>query len=347
MSRIQYHAFGFCVLALVYSSAADAASPIPTQSPAIVEHALDRYWDESLSGGPPKDGIPSIDDPRFQGAEQADRWLDDDDQIIGLYHNGRARAYPQSILVWHEIVNDKFGDDALAITYCPLTGTALGFKRGEDELGVSGRLVNSNLIMYNRETDTYWPQILGAGIHGPQKGQGLQEVRVIWTDWASWQARHPDTEVLSRRTGHARNYRRDPYGGYGPKTGYYAGGGTVFPVFERSERFTEKHEVFGFRTADESVAVDPAVLADAGTLRYEGKQDDFLIIHDPELDTGWIFRAPRGELPDDEELANVTFKASGPASPALDKLEAVNGFEAMWFAWYAFYPNTAVIDALE
>jgi hypothetical protein len=343
MSARRYAALFLVATGLVLSGFVGAQS-IPTQDPATVHETLDRYWNDSLAGGPPKDGIPSIDDPRFESAGQADRWINDEDRVIGVYRNGTARAYPQSILVWHEIVNDDIGDESIAITYCPLTGTALGFELGDDELGVSGRLINSNLIMYNRRSDTYWPQILAAGVQGPQKGRGLREVRVIWTDWAAWRSRHPETEVLSRRTGYARNYRRDPYGGYGPKTGYYAGGGTLFPVFERSDRFSEKYEIFGFRTAEEAVAIDPAVLAKAGIVRYEGTSADFLIIYDPDLTTGWVYQAPRGGLPDDTALGDLTFGASGPRSSALSDLAEVNAFEAMWIAWYAFYPDTAVID---
>lgn len=321
------------------------ASTIPTGEPATVQESLAKYWDESLSGGPPRDGIPSIENARFEDAGQADGWLEDGSRIIGIYRNGQARAYPQSLLVWHEIVNDTIAGDAIAITYCPLTGTALGFERGEDELGVSGRLVNSNLIMYNRASDSYWPQILAAAIQGPQKGQGLVEVRVVWTDWASWKSRHPETEVLSRRTGYARNYRRDPYGGYNPRSGYYAGGGTLFPVFAQSDRFPGKHEILGFRTSDEAVAIEPEALVRAGHLRHEGKSADFLILHDPGLDTGWVFRAEPGNLPHGNALEEVVFAADGPSGDALAELEPINAFEAMWFAWYAFYPDTVVIDS--
>ena len=328
-------------LALVGPAMADS---VPTGQPELVHESLDKYWDESLSGGPPKDGIPSIDEPRFESADQADGWLEDGSKLIGLYRNGQARAYPQSVLVWHEIVNDTIGGDQIAVTYCPLTGTALGFERGRDELGVSGRLVNSNLIMYNRATDTYWPQILAAGIQGPQKGQGLNEVRVIWTDWASWKSRHPETEVLSRRTGFGRNYRRDPYGGYNPPSGYYADSGVMFPLFAQDDRYPDKHEILGFRTADKAVAIDPEALARAGHLRHEGETADFLILHDPGLGTGWVYRALPGDLPDDAALADIDFTAAGPAGKVFEDLEPVNVFEAMWFAWHAFYPDTIVID---
>lgn len=336
---------GCCLLVLSMTLAGPVeAQVLPTGQATLSEQPLAQYWERSLSGGPPKDGIPSIDNPRFESADQADAWLDNDSRVVGIFLDGQARAYPQSLLVWHEIVNDTIGDKNIAISYCPLTGTALSFERGQDELGVSGRLVNSNLIMYNRATDSYWPQMLATAIHGPQQGEGLKEVRVIWTDWASWKARHPETEVLSRRTGFARNYRRDPYGSYDPKSGYYAGGGTLFPVFAENDHFPIKHEILGFRTTDQAVAVEPSALAAAGLLRHDSENGDFLIIHDPGLGTGWVYRATGGELPSDEDLADLSFTAQGPVSKGLESLEQINAFEAMWFAWYAFYPDTFIID---
>lgn len=318
----------------------------PTQAPPLVSDSLARYWEQSLSGGPGKDGIPSIDDPQFVSAEQADAWLDPGARIIGVYQNGQAKAYPQSIMVWHEIVNDTVGGRKLSITYCPLTGTALGFARGETEFGVSGRLVNSNLIMYDRATDSHWPQILAAAVQGPHKGRGLTQVRVFWTTWARWRGRHPDTRVLSRDTGYMRNYRDDPYGSYNPKRRYYAENSSVlFPLLHESDLYPPKREVFGFRTAEAAVAVNRDALAENGILRYRGSNADFLILHDPGLNTGWVYRAEPGRLPADEALQDLEFTASGPQSKVLaDHLEPVPGFDAMWFAWYAFYPNTVLLD---
>lgn len=191
--------------------------------------------------GPGKDGIPAIDDPAFQAAAEADAWLDDGDRVVGLYHDGEARAYPQSILVWHEIVNDTVAGENIAVTYCPLTGTALGYLRGETTLGVSGRLVNSNLIMFDRASDSLWPQILSAGIGGPHEGQGLEEVRVVWTTWGRWRERHPDTRVLTTDTGYLRNYNRDPYGGYKPVRGYYAPGHRPSSLSARAATATRRN----------------------------------------------------------------------------------------------------------
>lgn len=336
---------GTLLALLLFSGPASADQSIPTTEPLLTHEALEWYWQNSLSGGPGKDGIPSIDDPRFTGPGAADNWLDDEDKVIGLYHNGVARAYPQPLLVWHEIVNGSVGGDKVAITYCPLTGTGVGFRRGETELGVSGRLINSNLLMYDRDSDSYWPQILGAGVAGPHRGDGLQEIRVIWTTWGNWKSVHPETEVLSRRTGFARNYRRDPYGSYNPREEYYAEDSKpLFPMPHTSRRYPPKHEIFGFRTASEAVAVDRNALAAAGELRYTGVDGDFLVLHDPRLDTAWVYRAESGELPDREATSNLRFAPGGPEGDALEGLQPVNGFEAFWFAWYAFYPETVVLD---
>lgn len=226
-------------LALLCSLA--VAAP-PTTEPMLLAETPATYRRARLDGGPGKDGIPSIDRPRFGSAAAAERFLKDEDRVIGLYRHGQARAYPQQILVWHEIVNDSIGDDQISVTYCPLTGTALGFNRGATEFGVSGKLVNSNLIMYDRATDTEYPQILAAGIDGALTGKGLEEVRLVWTTWGRWKARHPNTKVLTRQTGSIRNYHRDPYGSYREPSGYYVSGSrTIFPVLNEDQRFPSNH----------------------------------------------------------------------------------------------------------
>lgn len=317
------------------------ASP-PSLTPNVMAEDLATYRQARQSGGPGKDGIPSIDDPQFQSAAEADDYLDSGDRIIGIVRNGEARAYPQRILVWHEIVNDTVGGDSLAITYCPLTGTALGFHRDDAELGVSGKLVNSNLVMYDRATDTEYPQMLGTGIAGPLAGEGLEEVRVIWTEWGKWRERHPDTEVLTTDTGYMRNYDSDPYGAYNPASGYYAEDSSpIFPVMHRDGRYPAKYEIFGFRDADGAVAVDPKHLAAAGVIHHDTGESEFLIIHDPELETGWVYTGDNMETPD---VDAITFNDDGPDFDGRADLTEVNAYEAMWFAWYAFYPDTELLD---
>lgn len=326
---------------LAATPAAAEAKP-PTSEPGVLTDSMETYRDARQSGGPGKDGIPSIDEPSFQSAEAAAQTLDDGDIVIGVYRNGEARAYPQKILVWHEIVNDEIGGDSLAVTYCPLTGTALGFERGDTELGVSGKLLNSNLVMYDRATDTEYPQILGAGIEGPLAGEGLVETRIFWTEWGNWRERHPDTRVLTSDTGYMRDYQRDPYGQYNPRSGYYAEESPpMFPVLHEDDRYPAKHMMLGFRDGDQAVAVDKGALSEAGILRHSGPGGEYLIVHDPGLDTGWVFRGA-GEIdvaPDD-----IQFTPEGPEFAGSETLTRVNAFEAMWFAWAGFYPQTEVID---
>lgn len=134
---------------------------------------LDAYEGFMMSGGPPPDGIPSIDRPAFVGADRAR--LDPGDMVIGFVHGGEARAYPQNIMVLHEIVNDRVGGLNVAITYCPLTATAQAFERGGTTLGVSGRLLNSNLVMFDRDTGSLFSQINATGLRGPYRGRTLVE----------------------------------------------------------------------------------------------------------------------------------------------------------------------------
>ena len=140
-----------------------------------------------LSGGPPKDGIPSIDNPKFVSVKEADAWIQDNELVLGLIYKGVKRVYPLQILVWHEIVNDSVAGDPLLITYCPLCGSGIAFERVLDgkavEFGTSGKLYNSNLVMYDRKTDTYWTQIDGKAIVGELTGQELKEISIDTVAW--------------------------------------------------------------------------------------------------------------------------------------------------------------------
>lgn len=148
------------------------ARPVPIALSLDEEKFLSLLREKVESGGPPKDGIPAIDRPQYTSAPEADQWLLPEDIVFGVSYKGLVAAYPQRILVWHEIANELVGNERISITYCPLTGTAIGFKGSlasgaSSTFGVSGKLVNSNLIMYDRATDSRWPQILAKAIDGP------------------------------------------------------------------------------------------------------------------------------------------------------------------------------------
>lgn len=314
-----------------------ASSPLP------VEYDFAELQDEVRDGGPPKDGIPSVDEPSFWTADEADENLDDRDVVFGLVRNGEVKAYPQKILVHHEITNDAVGDEPVAVTYCPLTGTAMGFRRGEVEFGVSGNLVNNNLIMYDRETDSRWPQILGTAISGEFQGESLQEFRLIWTRWERWKGAFPETEVLSEDTGHVRNYGNDPYGSYKPeRRGYYSRDSTLFPALGDDDTFSNKHVVIGARTDDGRIAFEKEALRETQLLSGDVGETPHLAVYDSELDTAYVYRNPDGASFDYEDGQAVAGDGTGH-DPADLPLERLYAFDAMWFAWSGFYPSTEVV----
>lgn len=325
---------------LTRSSDAAVPATLPfAENTYVLGDPIEEYAGSLMSGGPPPDGIPAIEDPRFDDADEAD--LEPGEIVIGFHREGDARAYPQRILVWHEIVNDRVGGLNVAITYCPLTGTAQAFERGETTFGVSGRLLNSNLVMFDRETESLFPQILATGIEGEHRGRTLVELDATWTTWERWRAAHPDTKVLTERTGHLRNYSRDPYGSYDPRGGYYEEAGTIFPLMHSSGRHHEKEMVVGARTAEHSAYFVREAL------EREGVQStaNFLAVYDPELDTGHVYLRD-GRAPTVEPRGDGTYELDGETYPAdalpLEKVVAVEGF---FFAWNAFYPESETPEA--
>lgn len=331
-------------LSILLSSVFQAANGAPPTEPARGPLAFDfeTLTEAVISGGVPKDGIPSIDRPQFLSAEEASAIFKPDTVVFGVVINGEAKAYPQRVLVWHEIVNDQIAGQNISVTYCPLIGSSLGFFRGDTSFGVSGTLVNSNLVMYDHDTDSHWPQILGTAISGPLQGQVLQEFPVIWTTWSRWQAQHPETKVLSETTGFARNYHRDPYGGYTPIQDYYAEGGPLFPTLHQDPRLQPKTVVIGARTEHGAIAFRKEALRQKRISHEETQGERFTAVYNTELDTVHVYHNP--------EKLNFTFKdgayTDGERRWAANQLplEPVNAFDVMWFAWVAFYPETALYE---
>ncbi|WP_336000554.1 DUF3179 domain-containing protein [Halorientalis halophila] len=317
---------------------ADERLPLPT-SP-------DELRDAAQSGGPSKDGIPSIDEPRFvEPSETA--FLDGEDPVFGVVRDGVAKAYPQKILAQHEIVNDELAGTPVSVTYCPLTGTVQGFERGNTTFGVSGRLINSNLVMYDRHTETWWPQLLATSIPGPWNEdpeiRSLREFRLIWTTWDRWHEHNPDTRVLSTDTGHAKNYSRDPYGSYNPPRGYYVRSDLLFPALNSDDRFDRKTVVMGMRTPDGAAAVSKDGLRSTGQLTAAVGGTPVLAVYDERYDTAYGYLNP-----DDRsfERSGTEFVDAAGTSHAPDALPLtrVHTFDAMWFAWAGYYPQTDVSE---
>jgi len=181
------------------------------------EHSVS--YDEIFSGGPPRDGIPPLDSPRFESVDSANNWIEDVEPVILFEHQGAARAYPLQIMTWHEIVNDEVEGTPVAVTFCPLCNTALVFLRptinGEIlTFGTSGNLRNSDLVMWDRQTESWWQQFNGQAIVGDLTGTQLEFLPAAIISWADFKSNHPDGEVLSIETGFPRDYGRNPYSGY-------------------------------------------------------------------------------------------------------------------------------------
>jgi len=191
---------------------------IPAQAISVDHGVIGIELSELMSGGPGKDGIPAIASPRFVSPEEAGRWLKFQEPVISLVVGGAARAYPLQILLWHEIVNDRIGGVPVAVTFCPLCYSAVAFDRriegSEYSFGVSGMLRNSDMIMYDRETESLWQQLFGEAIVGDLTGARLMPLPAQIISFRQFSAAYPNGRVLSRDTGYDRPYGRNPYVGY-------------------------------------------------------------------------------------------------------------------------------------
>ncbi len=345
-----------CTSAATYSDERSTENSEAAQTPD-----LERLDEAVVSGGPGKDGIPPIDEPRFVSAKEMDDILKPDDMVFVLDYGGEIRVYPQKVLVWHEIVNDEVDGERISVTYCPLTGSTVAFKGhapGGDPLtfGTTGKLVNSNLLMYDRQTDSQWPQILGHAINGEMKGASLKEIPLVWTTWQLWKDRGlEDAPVLSTKTGYIRSYGTDPYGSYsGPYPGYYDSPDTMFPLLAKSERLEPKEVAVGVKAGDARHAIIKETALKKGVWNLELGDQAVVAAADPALETVWVFdrrldgsalefhSGEGGSLLDGR---GHTWNRKGLAleGPGGESLPAASFYEVMWFAWYAFYPETELV----
>ena len=209
-----------------------AAAPARTLNGFVLDDALVPAA-QIKSGGPSRDGIPALFAPNFIAANAAD-FLRPDDRVLGVTLNGIAKAYPIRILNYHEVVNDRFKGTPVAVTFCPLCGSGVVFHAEAGgqvrAFGVSGLLYNSDVLMYDRQSESLWSQLMGQAISGPAKGTRLTPLPVRHTTWRDWRGRHPDTVVLKPPRAYGRNYNVDPYLGYADSDRIW------FPVAHRDRR---------------------------------------------------------------------------------------------------------------
>ena len=272
--------------------------------------------DEIQGGGPDKDEIPPIDDPKYIEISEANEWLSDTEPGIAFSRGNTHRFYPYQIMVWHEIVNDIVEGERVLISYCPLCLTGVVFDpvvQGEKvEFGTSGLLWQSNLVMYDRKTNSLWSQVLGESIFGEMTGTVLKTLPSDQALYGKWKEQYPEGEVLSRETGAVRFYGSNPYGSY-----YDVQSFSLRMVTNVDSRIANDSFIFGVVVNGEAKAYEIESVKAKGEVidTFEGTQ--FILRHDKELDVVKIFK----KLNDGTE-------------------ERVNPFSAFWFSWVAAHPNT-------
>lgn len=304
--------------------------------------------DKIKGGGPPKDGIPSLDNPVFVLIQNSD-FISDHDTVIGLEINGEAKAYPLFILVWHEIVNDTVGGAPVSVTYCPLCYTSQVFSRVINdravEFGVSGKLYNSNLLMYDRLSDSYWSQALGLALYGELTGYQLDLIPFDVITWGDWKMLHPDTLVLSTDTGFARSYATDPYGNY------YTEPQIMFPVEYSDDRLSPKEIIVGLYFGDLYKAYRQSDVESASLINDSIGDTSVMLVSLFSENSRAFDRVINGqtlefEIIDGKIVDTVTnsvwnydgLSISGQLQgEQLTRLPLEPGF---WFEWIAFHPQT-------
>jgi hypothetical protein len=362
------------------------ASPLPVEqaTPDEAEEtpsALDDRYDERLpeplvnpdlilSGGPPPDGIPAIDEPTFETADEVG-WLKSDEPVLSLTVEGESRAYPLQVMTWHEIVNDTVGGVPVAVTYCPLCNSGVAFERRVAgrvlSFGTSGMLYADNLVMYDRQTESLWPQLTGQASLGVLTGTELTAIPMGVVAWRDFRDAHPTALVLSRETGFDRPYGRNPYVGYddpdggllfglpGPSddrlpvkervVGISAGGSSVALVRRSLESSTPAEVTVGGRTLVVWHQPGQASALDATTVSG-GADVGTVAVYDPVVDRRRLHFDLAGKEFRDRETGsrwNVLGHATkGPLRGA--QLPPYRHLDTFWFAWVTFHPATELVD---
>ncbi len=309
---------------------------------------------EVFDGGPGRDGIPSLSNPELLDISQAD-FLFDPELVVGYFDGTNAIAYPHQVLVWHEIINQRVDNSMLVITYCPLTGTAIGWpqkiENQETEFGVSGLLYNNNLVAFDRNTKTNWAQMRLQAVNGPLIGTTLPTFQLVETRWSVWKTMYPNTKVVSTNTGWARPYGTYPYGDFRTNNN-----NLFFPLsiddprLERKERvhgvlIDGKAKVYRFSSfeSENSLIVDSFQGEDIVVI---GNKSNFMASFFATLEDGTTpnltaIDEGRAILVDDQgnKWDIFGFPVEGPLQLPLIATQSFMGY---WFAWGVFYPEAEI-----
>ncbi len=348
------------------------------RGPSALENRSDKRFpdplidpDDIMSGGPAPDGIPPIDEPAFERARTVE-WLGDGEAVLSLTVEGETRAYPLQVMTWHEIVNDTVGGVPVAVTYCPLCNSGVAFEREVGDrvfsFGASGMLYADNLVMYDRQTESLWPQLTGQASVGVLTGTKLVAIPMGTVSWSEFRMANPDALVLSRDTGFERPYGRNPYEGYDDPEG-----GLLFDLPGKpDDRLAVKERVIGIGDTGDSVAVvrdslvdrppqeleldgrpvvllhRPGQVSALGGREISGGADIGTVgVYDPVLDGRHLhFVADADGFRDQETGSTWDVLGRARTGPLEGKsLEPVRHLDTFWFAWVTFHPETALLRA--
>lgn len=309
---------------------------------------------EVFDGGPGKDGIPAVDNPKFDDAVDVD-FLNDNDLIIGMVHDGIAKAYPHAILDWHEIVNDEISDISFGLTYCPLTGTGIAWDSNingsKTTFGVSGKLYNTNLIPYDRATDSYWSQMRLDCVSGSLIGSKVSTFSIIETTWKTWKSAFPNSLVLNTDTGHDRNYNEYPYDDY--RTNH---SNIIFPIGNEDNRLPAKERVLGLVSGDTKKVYSIELFENGRVIEDQidgrdimvigSKADNFIVAFDKQNLSNLTFLSDQLPVIAEDEAGNRITLAGEIVSGTLTgtQLEMEDSFMGYFFAFGAFYKDIEIFE---
>ncbi len=325
------------------------------------------HYGEIFSGGVPRDGIPPIDNPQFVSVEEASAWLADQEPVFALSYNGETKGYPLQILIWHEVANDEIAGEPVAVTFCPLCNSAITFKRTVDgtvyDFGVSGKLRNSDLIMWDRQTESWWQQVTGEAIVGEMVGTQLEMIPTQLVSFADFKAAFPEAQVLSQKTGFSRNYGQNPYRGYDTDQRPFLFADIPDPRLQAVDRVvvvvngdTAKAYPYKILTAEKVVAdavgnQDVVIFWKSGTTSAldaasiaDSRDVGAATVFDPNLNGQTLTFSWDGTNFVDDQTGSQwnIFGESIGGELAGQQLTPVQSANQFWFAWAAFRPDTEV-----
>ena len=293
--------------------------------------------EEFFSGGPRRDQIPPLDRPRFETVEATGAILKPREPVVELVIGDDARAYPLRIMIWHEIVNDVVGGRPVSVTFCPLCNTALVFDRILNgrllDFGTTGNLRNSDLVMWDRQTESWWQQFGGEAVVGELAGEKLTQVPARITSWDDFAARFPDGKVLSRDTGFSRDYGHNPYWGYDS-----IDSPPFFPTANRDDNRLSPKERVVFLDGERAVVIPFSALEAAGTIEFSA--DGEALVAEWVAGVRSAFR--RGPTDEGKDLRAADGAGSARVtSAATGKLVSFD--TPFWFAVAAFRTDAEII----